>query len=170
MRYVYGPVPSWRLGCSLGIDPLGGSVKRCTFDCRYCQLGPTPPDPVRPEAWVSPADLEEELRTTRGLVIDTVTFAGMGEPTLAFNLEALLRVPRRVIGAPVAVLTNGSLLLQPAVRATLGLAERVVVKLDAATEEASRPSTGRVSPARSPRLSKAFACSAPSIAAGLPCK
>ena len=46
MRVIYGPVPSWRLGRSLGVDPLGGGEKRCTFDCLYCQLGPTPTGPV----------------------------------------------------------------------------------------------------------------------------
>ena len=76
MKLVYGPVPSWRLGRSLGVDPLGGTCKRCTFDCVYCQLGPTPQGPVLQDAWSDPVLLAEELQTTQGVAVDYVTFAG----------------------------------------------------------------------------------------------
>jgi len=134
MHVVYGPVPSWRLGRSLGIDPLGGGEKRCTFDCRYCQLGSTPTGPVRRAVWVDPAVLEEELRASRDVARDHLTFAGMGEPTLAANLADLLWVAHHASESPIAILTNASLLGAPDVRAALRLTERVVVKLDAATE------------------------------------
>jgi wyosine [tRNA(Phe)-imidazoG37] synthetase (radical SAM superfamily) len=134
MRVIYGPVPSWRLGRSLGVDPLGGGAKRCTFDCLYCQLGPTPPGPVLRDTWVDTTALAEELQATRDLAVDHITFAGMGEPTLAANLGDLLRVARHVGGSPLAILTNASLLGDPEVRAAVRLADRLVVKLDAATE------------------------------------
>jgi len=134
MRIIYGPVPSWRLGRSLGVDPLGGGEKRCTFDCLYCQLGPTPHGPVLRDTWVDSATLAEELQASRARAVDHVTFAGMGEPTLAANLGYLLRVAHHVGGSPVAILTNASLLGDPEVRAAVRLADRLVVKLDAATE------------------------------------
>ena len=134
MRVIYGPVPSWRLGRSLGVDPLGSKVKRCTYDCVYCQLGRTPGGPIRSGVWADPSALADELRATAHVPVDYVTFSGMGEPTLASNLGELLQVARAPRKSRLAVLTNGSLLGDPDVRAALRLADRVVVKLDAATE------------------------------------
>ena len=135
MSVVYGPVPSWRLGRSLGVDPLGGTRKRCTFDCTYCQLGPTPPGPVLRDAWVDPAALADELQATRGIRVDYVTFSGLGEPTLASNLEELIRVARDLRKSPVAVLTNASLIGNPDVQRALNLADFVIAKVDAQDEE-----------------------------------
>ena len=136
MRIVYGPVPSWRLGRSLGVDPLGNSVKRCTYDCVYCQLGRTPGGPVRSGAWANPSALADELRATAHVPVDYVTFSGLGEPTLASNLGELLQVARATRKTRLAVLTNASLLGDPVARAALSLADCVVAKLDAADEEA----------------------------------
>ena len=136
MRILYGPVPSWRLGRSLGVDPLGSGIKRCTYDCVYCQLGRTPGGPVRSGAWADPSALADELRATAHVPVDYVTFAGMGEPTLASNLGELLQVARATRKSRLAVLTNASLLGDPDVRAALSLADCVVAKLDAADEEA----------------------------------
>ena len=135
MKIVYGPVPSWRLGRSLGVDALGGGRKCCTFDCTYCQLGPTPHGPVLCDAWVDPAALAEELRATRHVRVDYVTFSGLGEPTLASNLGYLIQVVREFRTTPVAVLTNASLLNAPSVQAALQFADYVIAKLDAADEE-----------------------------------
>jgi wyosine [tRNA(Phe)-imidazoG37] synthetase (radical SAM superfamily) len=135
MTVVYGPVPSWRLGRSLGIDPLGGRVKRCTFDCVYCQLGGTPPGPVCRDIWVDPEALTAELVAQAGVPADWVTFAGMGEPTLAANLGELLEATRTFRSTPIAVLTNGSLLGDRMVRSTLRRADFVIVKVDALDEE-----------------------------------
>jgi len=130
MTVVYGPVPSWRLGRSLGVDPLGGRVKRCTFDCVYCQLGPTPPGPVLRGVWVDPEALEAELVAAADIPADWVTFAGMGEPTLASNLGELLDAVRTFRSTPIAVLTNGSLMADPVVRSALRQADFVIVKVD----------------------------------------
>jgi wyosine [tRNA(Phe)-imidazoG37] synthetase (radical SAM superfamily) len=135
MKIIYGPVPSWRLGRSLGIDPLGGREKRCTFDCTYCQLGPTGQAALKRDAWVRPADLARELRSAADLGVDYVTFAGVGEPTLAANLPALIRVAREAQPARLAILTNASLMPDPAVRAALAELDFVIAKIDAPREE-----------------------------------
>jgi wyosine [tRNA(Phe)-imidazoG37] synthetase (radical SAM superfamily) len=135
MSVVYGPVASWRLGRSLGVDPLAGNCKRCTFDCTYCQLGPTPPGPILRDAWVDPDILADELRATRHVPADYLTFSGLGEPTLASNLEELIRVARKLRNSPVAVLTNASLIVYPDVQRALSLADFVIAKVDAQDEE-----------------------------------
>jgi wyosine [tRNA(Phe)-imidazoG37] synthetase (radical SAM superfamily) len=135
MKIIYGPVPSWRLGRSLGVDVLGGTRKRCTFDCTYCQLGPILPGPVLRDAWVDPDVLADELRATRHVPVDYVTFSGLGEPTLANNLEELIRVTRGLRNSPVAVLTNASLIGYPDVQRALNLADFVIAKVDAQDEE-----------------------------------
>lgn len=136
MNIVYGPVPSWRLGRSLGIDPLGGQMKRCTFDCAYCQLGPTRRPTLQRDAWVRPTDLAQELRAVADMGTDYVTFSGMGEPTLAANLPELIRVARETQPARLAILTNASLLPDPEVRAALAELDFVIAKLDAPSETA----------------------------------
>lgn len=135
MKIVYGPVPSWPIGRSLGVDALGGTQKRCTFDCTYCQLGPTPPGPVMREVWVTPADLADELWTTRDVPADYITFSGMGEPTLAANLAELIQVVHEIRTSPVAVLTNACLLNAPSIQVALRGADYVIAKLDAGDEE-----------------------------------
>jgi wyosine [tRNA(Phe)-imidazoG37] synthetase (radical SAM superfamily) len=135
MTVVYGPVHSWRLGRSLGIDPLGGQVKRCTYDCVYCQLDPTPAGPVARGVWVEPDTLTAELVAAAGVPADWITFAGMGEPTLASNLGELLDATRVFRSTPIAVLTNGSLLVDRRVRSALRRADFVIVKVDALDEE-----------------------------------
>lgn len=143
MRFVYGPVPSWRLGRSLGVDGLGGNCKRCTFDCIYCQLGPTPAGPVLRDAWVDPKIVADELWATREIPVDYITFSGMGEPTLATNLGDLMRTAREARDVPLAVLTNASMMNVPSVQEALCLADVVVAKLDAGEErmfhEVNRP-------------------------------
>jgi len=83
---IYGPVPSWRLGKSLGIDLLSAKGKTCCFDCVYCQLGRTLHLLTERRQFVSLEHLAEELESVKGLDIDYVTFSGMGEPALASNL------------------------------------------------------------------------------------
>jgi len=137
-RVIYGPVPSWRLGRSLGVDMVSRAEKTCSFDCAYCQLGRTRHHTAERDEFVPIARLAAELDELPALDLDYVTFSGMAEPTLASNLgEAIDEVKRR-IPAPVAVLTNSSLMWQPEVRAALARADKVVAKLDAPTEELLR--------------------------------
>jgi len=138
MSIVYGPVPSWRLDRSLGIDLLPGRGKTCCFDCIYCQLGIT----TRPEAerseFVALSALTKELRAVKGVAADYVTFSGTGEPTLALNLGRAIDMARRELGLPVAVLTNSALMSREDVRQELSKADVVVAKLDAPDERLFR--------------------------------
>jgi wyosine [tRNA(Phe)-imidazoG37] synthetase (radical SAM superfamily) len=136
MSVVYGPVPSWRLGRSLGIDPVSSPHKTCSFDCIYCQLGLTKHPLCERRVFVSPQALRSELAEIKGLEIDFVTFSGMAEPTLAANLEALVAgVKETLPGLPLAILTNSSLMPRPDVRRDLSLFDVVVPKIDAPNQE-----------------------------------
>ncbi|MDD5532218.1 MAG: hypothetical protein PHC52_05460 [Syntrophales bacterium] len=85
-KYVYGPVDSWRLGVSLGIDLLSQDAKVCTFDCSYCQLGRTPAYTTERRLYVSTEEILEEMAGLPEVEEDHITFSGIGEPTLARNL------------------------------------------------------------------------------------
>jgi len=136
MSVVYGPVPSWRLGRSLGIDPVSTRHKTCSFDCLYCQLGRTKHPLCEREVFVSPQALKSELEAFRDLEIDYVTFSGMAEPTLAANLEELVAAVKETMRRrPLAILTNSSLMPRPGVRGDLALFDVVVAKLDAPNQE-----------------------------------
>jgi wyosine [tRNA(Phe)-imidazoG37] synthetase (radical SAM superfamily) len=143
---VYGPVPSWRLGRSLGIDLLPGRVKTCCFDCVYCQLGTTGQYRVERATFVSLDDLGRELSSIKAVVADVVTFSGTGEPTLAKNLGPAIELARRELGLPVVVLTNSALISREDVRQDLAKADIVVAKLDASDEKlfraVNRPANG----------------------------
>ncbi len=133
--HVYGPVPSRRLGYSLGIDIL--PFKTCTLDCIYCQLGATRRTTILRRRYF---DEEKILVQIEKIVsapheIDYITFSGSGEPTLNVALESLIRKIKTVTDIPVAVLTNGTLLTRPQVRNALLAADLVVPSLDAATQE-----------------------------------
>lgn len=135
MRFLYGPVPSWRLGRSLGIDPVSTARKTCSFDCVYCQLGPTEGTTLERRTFVAREDLRRELEAAPEVPFDTVTFSGMGEPTLAENLAELAGLARgRFPGRPLAILTNSSLIDLPEVRRDLVRFDLVVAKLDAPDE------------------------------------
>ncbi len=136
MSVVYGPVPSWRLGRSLGIDPVSSPHKTCSFDCIYCQLGRTNHPLCERRVFVSPQALRSELEEIKGLEIDFVTFSGMAEPTLAANLEELVAAVKETLpGPPLAILTNSSLMPRPDVRRDLSFFDVVVPKIDAPDQE-----------------------------------
>jgi len=132
---VYGPVSSWRLGRSLGIDLLSTKGKTCSFDCIYCQLGSTVHFLAERRQFVSLDKLAIELERVRDIPADYATFSGVGEPTLASNLGEAIGLARSILGLPVAVLTNSSLITREDVRHELGLADVVVAKLDAPSQE-----------------------------------
>jgi wyosine [tRNA(Phe)-imidazoG37] synthetase (radical SAM superfamily) len=132
---VYGPVSSWRLGRSLGIDLLSTRGKTCSFDCVYCQLGRTAKPMTERREFISTKELERSLEKVRGIGADYATFSGMGEPTLASNLGQAIELTRAILRLPIAVLTNSSLMSREDVRQELALADMVVVKVDAPIEE-----------------------------------
>ena len=134
MSPIYGPVPSWRLGRSLGVDPVSAPSKTCSFDCIYCQLGRTRHPLTERRVFVQPSQLRQELAEVGDTPIDYVTFSGVAEPTLAANLGDLVAVVREQFVQPVAILTNSSLMKQGDVRQDLALFEVVVAKVDAPDE------------------------------------
>jgi wyosine [tRNA(Phe)-imidazoG37] synthetase (radical SAM superfamily) len=134
MSIIYGPVSSWRLGRSLGIDLLNKQRKVCSFNCLYCQLGKTGHFVIERAEFVSLERLSSEIRSLRPIKADYVTFSGMGEPTLASNIGDAIQLVRSILDLPAAVLTNSSLMFQEDVRQELAHADTVVAKLDASNE------------------------------------
>ena len=132
-QFVYGPVPSRRLGRSLGVDLI--PLKTCTYDCVYCQLGRTTRKTVRRQRWVDPADVVAQVRTRLQSEPDVIALAGSGEPTLHSGLEEVVAGIKNITTLPVAVITNGSLLGRPAVRRGLAAADIVLPSLDAPSED-----------------------------------
>ncbi len=130
-RYIYGPVSSWRLGRSLGIDLLSGKDKVCTFDCVYCQIGPKKISSRERKIFVATKDIIEEIKSLPPLKIDYMTFSGTGEPTLAKNLGELINEIKKIRNEKIAVITNSSLLNLKDVRDDLINADLVMAKLDA---------------------------------------
>jgi wyosine [tRNA(Phe)-imidazoG37] synthetase (radical SAM superfamily) len=140
MSCVFGPVPSWRLGRSLGVDPV--PLKTCNWNCVYCQLGRTRPlvhercdgvpvDTVRRE-------LREALVVHAPGEVDWVTFVGSGEPLLHSRFGDLLRAAKAMSDLPVALITNGSLFCRPEVRSEVASSDAVLPTLDAGTPELYR--------------------------------
>ena len=132
-KYVFGPVPSRRLGRSLGVDLV--PFKTCTYDCIYCQLGRTTKKTIQRQEYV-PLDkvLRELRRKLTTCKPDYITLSGSGEPTLYSPLKALIRGIKKETAIPLAVLTNGSLLWNRNVQDALLLADLVIPSLDAADE------------------------------------
>ncbi|MBP7050691.1 MAG: radical SAM protein [Phycisphaerae bacterium] len=129
--YTYGPVPSRRLGLSLGVDIVPPKI--CTLDCVYCQLGRTITSSTTRADFVDInavlAEIESKLRA--GLKTDYITLGGSGEPTLNSRLGDLIDGIRRLTDIPVAILTNGTLLYRADVRAECAKADVVAPSLDA---------------------------------------
>ena len=133
-RRVYGPVPSRRLGMSLGVDLV--PFKVCPYDCIYCQLGPTRLLSARGENFFPVPALVEEVRCAldRGPRPDVITLAGSGEPALYKPLGRLIRSLKVITDIPVVLLTNGALFGDPEIRREAALADRVLPSLDAGDE------------------------------------
>jgi len=134
-KIVYGPVPSRRLGISLGVDII--PYKNCSYDCIYCQLGKTTNQTIQRKSLVSVdsviKDIKEVLNENSD--IDYITFSGSGEPTLNQDIGEMIRRVKSFTQIPVAVLTNGSLLWDKKVREDMSRADLVVPSVDAVSEE-----------------------------------
>ena len=129
MSHLFGPVPSRRLGRSLGIDLV--PFKTCSYDCIYCQLGRTTNKTIERKEWVPLAEVITELKEKLDTKPDYITLSGSGEPTLYSRIEELIEEIKSLTKIPVAVLTNGSLLWQEKVRKELLNADLVMPSLDA---------------------------------------
>ncbi|MFZ2959170.1 MAG: radical SAM protein [Candidatus Ozemobacteraceae bacterium] len=149
--HVFGPVPSRRLGRSLGIDLT--PAKTCSLDCRYCQLSATREPTIERREFFSPEVVLLELKAVLAEIEppDWITFSGSGEPTLYLGLGNLLREIRVFARCPTCVITNGTLLGQPVVRDDLLLADRVMPTLTTVDKETfnqiHRPAKGIELPA-----------------------
>jgi len=135
LKYIYGPVPSWRLGSSLGIDPISSEDKICSFDCIYCQLGKTSKFTKERRFYVQVDDIIEEINSLPQVKIDYITFSGRGEPTLAKNLGDMIKAIKTLRNEKIAVITNSSLIYEEEVRKDLSLADFVIAKLEAYSQE-----------------------------------
>jgi wyosine [tRNA(Phe)-imidazoG37] synthetase (radical SAM superfamily) len=140
MKYVYGPVPSRRLGQSLGIDTI--PLKTCNWNCVYCQLGRTVPLTNKREEYYPSklilAEVKAALARHQPGEIDWVTFVGSGEPTLHSGIGWLIQEVNSITELPIAVITNGALLYLPQVRCSLTGADVVMPSLDAGTADLYR--------------------------------
>jgi len=138
---AFGPVPSRRLGQSLGINHI--PPKACTYSCVYCQIGRTTQMQVGRQAFYPVGEgvraVEEQVQRAKahGEAIDYMAFVPDGEPTLDANLGRAIE-GLRPLGIPIAVISNASLLWQQDVRADLMGADWVSLKVDAVDERAWR--------------------------------
>ncbi len=133
-KYIYGPLYSWRLGNSLGVDPLSAGQKTCNMNCVYCQLGQTASYTLQRQNYVDVGELMEEIRKIPALFADYITFSGRGEPTLAANLGEMIRAVKNERHEKVAVITNSRLFYDQGVREDLMPADFVLAKLDATNQ------------------------------------
>jgi wyosine [tRNA(Phe)-imidazoG37] synthetase (radical SAM superfamily) len=136
-QYLYGPVPSRRLGRSLGIDLVPHKI--CTYDCLYCQIGSTTEKTLFRREYVPVNEILEELKRflkEEASSTDHLSMTGSGEPTLHSQIGLMIEEIKTITSIPVAVITNGSLLYRDEVRQDLLHADIVLPSLDAVSSEA----------------------------------
>ena len=145
-KYLFGPVPSRRLGRSLGVDLI--PFKTCTMNCTYCQLGETTCSISERGDYVPMQDVLAELdrwKATDGRA-DHITLAGSGEPTLHVHFSDVFRWAKDNTSIPSVLLTNGTLLHDPKVREEAAMADKVKVTLsawdEASFQQIHRPAQG----------------------------
>jgi len=131
--FVYGPVPSRRLGRSLGVDLV--PYKVCSYDCIYCQLGRTTVHTCRRRQWCPVDAVLADVAAALQSEPDYITLSGSGEPTLHSGIARIVGGIKALSDIPVAIITNGSLLWREDVRRSLAALDLVVPSLDAADEE-----------------------------------
>ncbi|MEJ2723507.1 MAG: radical SAM protein [Deltaproteobacteria bacterium] len=137
MTILFGPVPSRRLGLSLGVDLI--PPKTCTFDCLYCQVGRTTLKTAEPKAFVPIQEVLDALRLKLDEVRpDFVTFSGSGEPTLHSQIDQAIAFLKERGDMRTAVLTNGSLFWRPEVRERVLQADAVMPTLSTVFEKTFR--------------------------------
>jgi wyosine [tRNA(Phe)-imidazoG37] synthetase (radical SAM superfamily) len=135
-QYLYGPVPSRRLGRSLGIDLVPHKI--CTYDCIYCQIGKTTKKTLLRKEYIPKEEVLEEVKAfllSGDSPIDHFSLSGSGEPTLHSQIRSIIEGIKKMSSIPVAVITNGSLLYEEEVRKDLLRADIVLPSLDAVSPE-----------------------------------
>ena len=131
MRFIYGPVPSRRLGVSLGVDLV--PLKTCTYDCIYCQLGGTTNKTIKRGVYIPAKPIIREIEDFLNHMknpVDYITFSGSGEPTLHSQIGPIIGEIKEMTSIPVAVITNGSLLFMDEVKRDLSEVDLVIPSLD----------------------------------------
>ncbi|MEJ2722000.1 MAG: radical SAM protein [bacterium] len=133
MKYVFGPVPSRRLGRSLGVDPV--PMKTCNWNCIYCQLGRSTPLVNERKDYFPPDEIIAEAKEALGRFgigdIDWVTIVGSGEPLLHKSIGWILREIKANTEVPVALLTNGTFLHLAELRHDVCVVDAVMPTIDA---------------------------------------
>jgi len=135
-KYIFGPVPSRRLGMSLGIDLVPRKV--CSLNCVYCEVGETTKLTTERKEYVLCQKVTEELSSylDNNPAPDFITFSGYGEPTLNLKIGEVLKfIKENYPDIKIAVLTNGTLFFDPFIRQELLEADVVLPSLDAATDQ-----------------------------------
>jgi wyosine [tRNA(Phe)-imidazoG37] synthetase (radical SAM superfamily) len=135
-RHLFGPVSSRRLGRSLGVDLV--PLKTCNYDCVYCECGKTNHVTDKRQEFVPTGEVMSELShfLASSPALDFITFAGSGEPTLSWGIGRVIRFLKdRFPAYRIAVLTNSSLLADPAVRTDLLQADVVLPTFSTAINE-----------------------------------
>jgi len=134
-RYVFGPVPSRRLGISLGVDLI--PFKHCSLDCLYCECGRTTCLQSERSSFVNPSLVKEQLKEVLNHQkhLDYITFSGSGEPLLSIDIGEVIDYIKTLSSTPVAILTNGTLLHQKDVLRDITRCDLLLPSLDAADEE-----------------------------------
>ncbi len=126
---VYGPVKSWRLGLSLGVD-LIMDPSTCSFNCTYCQLGFIQKITSERKLFVQTEKIVNDFKLSKWQEANVITFSGSGEPTLATNIGEVIGEIKKITKIPIAILTNGTLLNNPSVIKDILEADVISVKLD----------------------------------------
>lgn len=135
---TFGPIPSRRLGRSLGINNIPPKI--CTYSCVYCQIGKTLKMKIEPQVFYSPSEIFREVEDKvkkskeKGELIDYLTFVPDGEPTLDINLGQEIKLIKP-LGIKIAVITNSSLIDKKIVRDNLREADLISFKIDSVEEE-----------------------------------
>lgn len=137
-KYFYGPVPSRRLGRSLGLDIC--PFKTCSFDCVYCQLGSVSRKTISRKSLAPVNRISDELKKiiNARLNPDYITISGSGEPTLNADLGKIINNIKSITNIPVAIITNSSLMYRKDVRKECALADLLLPSLDAGDENTFR--------------------------------
>ena len=130
---VFGPVPSRRLGRSLGVNNIPAKI--CSYSCVYCQLGATIKISIERRPFYDPEKIFKEVKEKiKDVGVDYISFVPDGEPTLDINLGKEIEMLKS-LNHKIAVLTNGSLIFREDVRKDLSKADLVSLKVDAVSED-----------------------------------
>lgn len=136
-KHIFGPVPSRRLGISLGIDIV--PFKICTMDCVYCEIGKTKILTIQRDEYVDYNEIISEIDSylSSSPILDFITFSGAGEPTLHSRIGDIIHhLKANYSNYKIALLTNGSLFTDPKVRRDCLDVDLILPSLDAVSDEA----------------------------------